>query len=485
MIIKESKVTSSNPSAMAPLHDYLLYGPPTAQIAKDDRVKYELFRNVFEDSKIALAEMIWTAKASKSTASKHQHFILSLSEGEHLDSKQWNKVLDMFLEQYGDKRNDYRKLQVMGFVHKDTDHEHLHLVVSRINPENGNRADVWQSKRKCNKIAHSINEQMNLIDYGVEKKKKTNNESNGQELPAPAKNIEAVSGEESFYRYMLNLKEQLLAASSWQEMHACLAKHGVKIMRKGQGMIFQTEDGKVACKPSKVSRDLSAKKLIERLGIFEEFADSSKNITKVVTTYQRKPLPIKIPNDNNYLKLIYVLRRQGVKIIEKQDRIVSSSQLTMNQTYMLLLVAKRKFPNKTIRVNGSAVFQRQCLMLAPRLSIKVECEDKQLQDRSKKQLSVREIQRKQIAMLKINMWYERTGGMPVDKDMAFTIKQQIDEEINNSVKGGYLNSMFMQLDPKYRKLIESTAPQESDRNDMNQNNRKVQNDSHVKRGWRR
>src|SRR5205807_3415 len=58
---------------------------------------------------------------------------------------------------------------------------------------------------------------------------------------------------------------QLRAARSWDELEATLARYGLRLERKGQGLVIT--DGKQRVKASRVARDLSLRRLEQRFGV--------------------------------------------------------------------------------------------------------------------------------------------------------------------------------------------------------------------------
>lgn len=62
------------------------------------------------------------------------HTILSpsIEDGQKLDKGTWTRMADMYLEELRLKENH----QAMGFIHRDKEHYHCHIVVSKINMDN-------------------------------------------------------------------------------------------------------------------------------------------------------------------------------------------------------------------------------------------------------------------------------------------------------------------------------------------------------------
>lgn len=69
------------------------------------------------------------------------HSSLSLPPGEHLTSERWNEVCESYLKKMG---MDPATTAWVAFKHNDRDHEHVHIVASRINWD----ATIWKDGRE-------------------------------------------------------------------------------------------------------------------------------------------------------------------------------------------------------------------------------------------------------------------------------------------------------------------------------------------------
>src|SRR6266699_506524 len=89
---------------------------------------------------------------------------------------------------------------------------------------------------------------------------------------------------------------ELRVARSWEELEATLARHGLRLERKGQGLVIT--DGKYQVKASRVARDLSLKRLEQRFGVpfpererpapaREPLSPAVEQITKAVDEHER------------------------------------------------------------------------------------------------------------------------------------------------------------------------------------------------------
>ena len=76
------------------------------------------------------------------------HASLSLAPGEHLDNDTWNEITSKYLEGMGFDSNQY-----VVYRHSNTDHDHVHIVASRIRLDNSKVVhDGWDYVRSENLI---------------------------------------------------------------------------------------------------------------------------------------------------------------------------------------------------------------------------------------------------------------------------------------------------------------------------------------------
>lgn len=85
--------------------------------------------------------------------------------------------------------------------------------------------------------------------------------------------IQKLEGENRFEQYareqVEGMRKELAQAKNWQELHELLGKRGLEIKKRGAGLIIKNRHGGQHVKASTISRDLSLKKLEDRLGKFE------------------------------------------------------------------------------------------------------------------------------------------------------------------------------------------------------------------------
>lgn len=88
-----------------------------------------------------------------------QHTSISLAHGEHLSDENWQKVAEIYLKKMG---FDVDANQFWLFKHTDKEHEHIHLVINRINGVTAEVVDKSHNFRKQTKIMRELETMFNL-----------------------------------------------------------------------------------------------------------------------------------------------------------------------------------------------------------------------------------------------------------------------------------------------------------------------------------
>ncbi len=103
------------------------------------------------------------------------HCSLSLAPGEHLDNETWNEITSKYLSGMGFDSNQY-----VVYRHSDKDHDHIHIVASRIRLDDYKVVhDGWDYVRSENLI-RQLEKEYGLEQAPSSREKKENNLSTGQ-----------------------------------------------------------------------------------------------------------------------------------------------------------------------------------------------------------------------------------------------------------------------------------------------------------------
>jgi hypothetical protein len=221
---------------------------------RPDRVAWLAFRNLPGVDQPAHAAREMRAQAGRHPRLKRPvyHFGLSLRAGEHLSPERWHEAADRVLRRLG--LADHQALVV---AHRDTAHEHVHIVVNRAGPASRS----WLMNYDLIRTNAAIREIE--IDFGLTRDGRYD------------RSVPAISS--SAYREALQTGRQPLAdrarlqvpvfaaATGWRDLEERLAAHGLRLEPARETGLVVT-DGRRFASLSHVDESLSGPKLARRFG---------------------------------------------------------------------------------------------------------------------------------------------------------------------------------------------------------------------------
>jgi hypothetical protein len=238
---------------------YLLHGRSGEET---ERVAWTTGRNLgTDDPKLAAALMQVTADQNVRVEAPVYHLTISFDPSDTVTRERMEAVADRVLADLG--LSEHQALLV---AHQDRAHPHVHLMVNRVHPETGLAWERWQDRPRIERSLRELEQALGLRAvagrlYQLE----------GQELPERAllttgEYQQALrTGEPAFPDRVRAHLPELRAAHSWAELEERLNAHGLRLERKGQGLIIT--DGEHQVKASRVARDLSLRRLEDRFGM--------------------------------------------------------------------------------------------------------------------------------------------------------------------------------------------------------------------------
>lgn len=375
MIIKSVKVNCSKTSLRF-LTNYL---EQSKQNENQTRVADRFFFNQTEeafDLQTCATDMLQVMnKNERVKSAKYAHYVLSLEEGQTLSHDEWKEYLSKTLKSLGLEEH-----QAYAVMHCDTDNQHVHLVVNKINPNTLNVAQLAYEKLNLKKLRTDINEELDLRF----------NQSQSKELSK----TKSFNSNQSFTSYVSQLKDQLFKANSWQEFFKILHDNGVTYKQHGNGYVFQSLDQQFATKASNINRNFSIKKLEQKFGKLEEtFVPDIKPVRQYERAKTKKKKPKYIVSFNDYFKtdsLFFIQSKKalesralkrGDKIHDNGNSITSNSNPSLQTLIeMLVTMQHRVGKDKTLLIKGNPKFERDCFELARILKINVETKNLKLQN---------------------------------------------------------------------------------------------------------
>ena len=204
--------------------------------------------------------------------------------------------------------------QYVQAIHRDTGNVHLHIAVNRVNPET--YASVYPSRdfykldRAMRELELAYGWQHDNGPFAVfERDGKqvvdwaSKAPSSKEKMPTAAADMERFGDQESLFSYARGAPRQAVVAAlknkklTWQQLHAVLARYGLAIREKGQGLAIHDmkREGTTPIKASDMHEQLSRARLVKRMGSYEAVDPSSPLPAKVVAAYDKNRPPRRDP----------------------------------------------------------------------------------------------------------------------------------------------------------------------------------------------
>jgi Relaxase/Mobilisation nuclease domain len=229
---------------------YLQQGPRDRP--NPGRVAWSSTRNLDTDNPAEAALLMrYAASENPRVEEPVYHFGLSLAEGEHLTREQWEDAAGRVLASMG-----LADHQAVLIAHRDTDNEHVHIVVNRI----GDDGRAWRPFRD---MVHAHEAIPGIeIDYGLTR---TGRDQAPPDLNAGAVRETMRTGVQPLADRVREQAGHVFAqATSWVELEAGLAELGFRLEPAERGSGLVVTDGSHRVSLSKVDRNLSGPKLAAR-----------------------------------------------------------------------------------------------------------------------------------------------------------------------------------------------------------------------------
>lgn len=250
----------------------------TAGQDKAHRVGEVMITNCrYDDPELAAMEMdIVQCRNKRARSDKNYHLLISFRAGEEPSPETLRRIEGEICKKLG--YGDHQRIAV---VHRDTDNTHMHVAINKIHPKRFTMHDPFNDFRILGKACEKLEKRHYLRPDNHEKTGKTAGERKAQD-------IECMTGHESFLTYVRReCAEAVKAATSWDRLHRTLAKVGVTLSLRGNGMVFSDASGN-RVKASDVDRTFAKGQLEKRLGAF--VACPASGLPKQEKGYEKKPI---------------------------------------------------------------------------------------------------------------------------------------------------------------------------------------------------
>ncbi len=281
----------------------------------------------------------WTAencrRKGRFNGNSVYHVALNWQEGEHPTPEQARHACDHVMKALG-----YEEHQAAWSIHRDTDNDHVHLVINRVHPTRF--IAITPPFKKDYVILDRCMRELE-IEFGhgrangpyitldtdngpqivrmsrAERRKRGLLKEDAQpRLTRGAAAAEYRLGDDSFQSWVSKNPTQDLkgvlqqSGVTWQDVHHCLARHSVAIQPKGSGMIVTTtlKDGRVlAGKASQMGRWASKAELEKKLGPFV-------------------PSNVSFPENHKYQQTIENRRKNSSEEVNPHDKLEDNARLS-------------------------------------------------------------------------------------------------------------------------------------------------------------
>ena len=183
------------------------------------------------------------------------HFGASLAPDEHLSQEQWELVAERMLKSLG--LDDH---QAFLALHRDRDHEHLHIAVNRVGPDL--RAwkpsyDVFKQQDAARELEHELG--LRVVPTLRDRLK--------QRLESNPARVERREIEKPFAQRVARASlTDFQQAGSWEELEARLARRGLRLELAKRGGGINVSDGHEHAGVARIDRTLSGPRLADRFG---------------------------------------------------------------------------------------------------------------------------------------------------------------------------------------------------------------------------
>jgi len=186
-------------------------------------------------------------------------------------------------------------------VHKNTNNLHLHMAYNMIDGQKFGRHSPFLDYRLLSKVCREMEKKYGLsVDRGIEPK---NRQKDGR-ANAKVKAVEAQTGQESLFTYILRHKESILTelekAASWKDVHDIFLKKGLLIKPSGNGLAIGDRYGKHSARASRIDGTLSKASLEKLFGPYEAPAREQHKDVKAEEVYSAAPLHLGPERDKLY-----------------------------------------------------------------------------------------------------------------------------------------------------------------------------------------
>ena len=243
------------------LMSYLLTG---ASGKRPERVAWTSGRNLFTADTDLIPSIMHAAAAQSDATKPVYHLTISLYPSESLERQALERVVDRTLADLG--LGDHQAFLV---AHNDTGHQHVHVMINRVHPRT---ARAWRGGHDYARIEKSLRHQERELGLREVKGRHFSLEGRSRHEGAGRsggdRRFSERTGSSSFGEHVrVASRRDMLEAESWEQLHGRLAEVGLRLKKRGRGLVLS--DGEHMVKASFLDRKASLAGLEKRLGPYE------------------------------------------------------------------------------------------------------------------------------------------------------------------------------------------------------------------------
>ena len=315
------------------------------------------------------------AMNTRAESDKTYHLILSFRAGERPEDDVLKAIEREVCVGLG-----YDGHQRISVAHDDTDNFHLHIAINKIHPTRLTIHNPYNDHKTLGRLCAALE-----LHYELER---DNHNAVRVGSENRALDMEHHAGVESLLGWIKReCLEQLLAATSWPELHRVLQAHGLAIHERGNGLVICDQAG-LMVKASSVARTLSKTKLLERFGDFKPPFDTdpqhnqnkifnhhhnnssnNKHLKAPTPVKHYEATPVRTRMDTTLLFSRYKNEQQGIAGYRAK-----AGQAARAKKARLIadLKSKAKLKRATIQLTGGSRAEKKCLYALISLGVKSE-----------------------------------------------------------------------------------------------------------------
>jgi hypothetical protein len=275
MIVKHIAIRNLNKSSFSGLVNYI-----TNPQQKNERVGSIRITNCQSElpAWAAVEAEAIQLQNKRSLVDKTYHMLVSFREGENPSPEVLRDIEDRLCAALG-----YQDHQRVSAIHHDTDHLHIHIAINKVHPVKLTTRQPYNDYKIFAALCTKL-EKEHRLDIDNHIPRMTQGEARAQDM-------ERSAGVESLIGWIKRgCLPELLVGESWQELHKVLAKNGLTLSERGNGLVIK-DGNDVAVKASSLNRNLSKNALEKRFGTFQPCVSHEVQIDR---KYEIKPVASKV-----------------------------------------------------------------------------------------------------------------------------------------------------------------------------------------------